>query len=658
MTTTSPTNTMTAPPGALWRTLAYDLRPAKLPRGLDAVWAGVEGAARRLSRRRARWLRRAERIIEIQKTYTQQSDTELRASAESLRAVFRLNRDAADDLDHAFALVSEVAHRQLGLKPYREQIAGALALYHGSVAEMATGEGKTLTATLPATVFAWRGRGCHVITVNDYLAKRDAQTMQPIYACCGLNVGAIQETDTPEQRRVAYHADVTYCTNKQVTADFLRDRLLLGRSRSLTNVLLDKLSGEPTRRVDRLVMRGLEYAIVDEADSVLIDEAVTPLIISGEGPNAESTAAYQQAAKLVRQFEFEQHYRIDHRYREVHLTEAGRRLLDELREPLGGVWTGRRRSEELVNQALVARELYTPGKQYIVRDGKVVIVDEFTGRLMPDRTWRAGLHQAVEAKEQLEVQPLKATLARISFQNFFRLYRTLSGMTGTAAEARRELWQIYRLPVVRIPTHRRCIRKVLRDRVYPTAERRWAAVVDEVRRVHQTGRPVLIGTRSVQASEHLSELLTAVELDHRVLNAVHHEQEAEIIAEAGGRGRITLATNMAGRGTDIELGDGVAELGGLHVIATERHESGRVDRQLFGRAARQGDPGSAIAMISHEDELLQRHEAKWLPPIGPAAQQFARAQRRAERIAYRNRRNVLRTDDWLSEHLAFAAPEG
>ncbi|QNN24368.1 hypothetical protein HED60_19520 [Planctomycetales bacterium ZRK34] len=647
-----------APPSALWRTMAQDMQPPKLPKGLDAAWLRFEGTVRRLARRQSRYLRRAERIICLQHTFTQQSDDQLAESAHRLRDTFRLSRDTTEELDKAFALVGEVAYRQLGLRPYREQIAGALALHDGCVAEMATGEGKTLTASLPTTIAGWRGRGCHVITVNDYLARRDAETMTPIYQFCGLRVAAIQQDSEPAERREAYAADITYCTNKEVTADFLRDRLALGRSRTLTSMLLNELTFGSCAGAHQLVMRGLEYAIVDEADSVLIDEAVTPLIISGEAPNAESTEAYQQAAQLVDRFEFERHYRVDHRFHEVRLTESGRKLLDDLRANRRGLWAGRRRSEELIVQALVARELYQPGKQYVVREGKVVIVDEFTGRLMPDRTWRAGLHQAIEAKEQLEIQPLKQTLARVSFQNFFRLYRRLGGMSGTAIEARSELWQIYRLPVVRIPTHRPCRLEIARDQIHHKAADRWTAVVDEIRRIHATGRPVLIGTRSVEASEQLSEQLTIVGIDHQVLNAVYHETEAQIIAQAGQAGRVTVATNMAGRGTDIKLGQGVAELGGLHVIATERHETGRVDRQLFGRAARQGDPGTAVAIISLEDELIRRHAPRWLKRFGRSSRFFTRTQRRAEAAAYRNRRAVLRTDDWLTEHLAFAAPEG
>jgi preprotein translocase subunit SecA len=422
--------------------------------------------------------------------------------------------------------------------------------------------------------------------------------------------------------------------------------------------------------MERLVQRGLHSAIVDEADSVLIDEAVTPLIISGEAPNPEQVEAFRQASALAGELEEGRHYRVNHRYREVDLTPAGKERLAELSHVLGGLWTGKRRREELVVQALTAREHYLLDKQYVVDKEKVVIVDEFTGRLMPDRTWRDGLHQAVEAKELLNVNPPKDTYARISFQRFFRLYRKLAGMTGTAAEARREFWQIYRLPVVVLPTNRPCVRRVLPDRVFATDSVKWEAVVEEIRRLHTADRPVLVGTRSVRASEHLAGLLAAEGLEHQVLNAVRHAEEAQIVARAGQAGGITVATNMAGRGTDIKLGSDVAERGGLHVLATERHEAGRIDRQLFGRSARQGDPGSAQAFVSLDDELPRRYTPHLRSAVAArygstgrevasrwAARLFDVAQRRAERLALRQRKAVLGTDQWLDEYLGFAGKE-
>ena len=643
----------------------------ELPKGLDAAANRVAGWAGRLAWRCGRFLGEAKRVLALEPHFAEMADSTLREAAGMFRERFRLGRQTDDDLHRAFALVREVAFRQIGEKPFLVQVAAALALHAGSVAEMATGEGKTLAATMPATLAGWTGRGCHVITVNDYLARRDAEWMSQIYRFCGLTAAWIEQDMSPPDRRAAYRADITYCTNKEVTADFLRDRLALGRTQSLPVALLAKIADGAGAGTDRLIQRGLHYAIIDEADSILIDEAVTPLIISGEAPNAEQVEAFRQAAQLAGELELKTDFRPNARHREVNLTAVGKRRLAQLAEPLGGIWHGARRREELVVQALTARQFYLRDKQYVIDDGKVVIVDEFTGRLMPDREWRDGLHQAVEAREGLEVNPPKDTYARVSFQRFFRMYRKLSGMTGTAAEARAEFWQIYRLPVVVIPTNRPCIRKLPLDRVFATEAAKWRAIVAEIIRIHQTGRPVLVGTRSVRASEHLSRLLTEADLEHQVLNAVRHKEEAQIVAAAGGRGEITVATNMAGRGTDIKLGRGVADLGGLHVIATDRHEAGRIDRQLFGRAARQGDPGSAQAIVSLEDELVRRHGPHASAALrrrhgqtdheisSPLTRRlFDATQNRAERQALAQRKAVLRTDDWLDEHLGFAGREG
>ncbi len=653
-----------------WRMLSARLPAKQLPSGLDSAWDAAGGYARRLFVRPGKFLARAKKVLALRKRFEDLSDARLREEATEFRSRFRRGRETPSDVEASYALVREVAWRQMGERPFLVQVAGALAMDHGCIAEMATGEGKTLTATMPATIAGWRGRGCHVITVNDYLAKRDAEWMGKVYHFCGLRSAYIGQEMDPSARRDAYQADVTYCTNKEVTADYLRDRLSLGRLRSLPEALLEKIVDGAGRGTDRLVQRGLNCAIVDEADSVLIDEAVTPLIISGEAPNPEQVRSFAQAAELAGRLTENTHFRANHRYREIDLTDAGKRRIAELAETLGGVWSAPRRREELIVQALTARWFYLREKQYVIQDGKVVIVDEFTGRLMPDREWRDGLHQAVEAKEGLEVNPPKDTCARISFQRFFRAYRKLAGMTGTANEARREFWQIYHLPVVVIPTNRPCARDKGRDRVFASAEAKFLAVVDETRRLHEQGRAVLIGTRSVRASEKLSSLLSDERLEHQVLNAVRHAEEARIVAEAGQPGKITVATNMAGRGTNIRLGRGVAEVGGLCVIATERHEAGRIDRQLFGRCARQGQPGRALAMVSLEDELLQRHA----PHVSAALRRrfgnsdrevsspltrriFNLAQRRAERLALRQRKSVLRSDDWLDEYLGFAGSE-
>ena len=642
----------------------------ELPRGLDAAWDAATGIAALAVPRRSRAIGRSEKVVAMEREFADLSESKLREEAVELRRLFRLGRETPERLDRAFAAVREVASRQLGMRPFPVQVAGALALEAGTVVEMATGEGKTLTATMPATIAGWRGRGCHIITVNDYLAARDAEWMGAVYRFCGLSVAAVEQGMNPADRRAAYQADITYCTNKEVTADFLRDRLALGRLQGLPSALMAKIAEGAGSGTDRLVQRGLAYAIVDEADSVLIDEAVTPLIISGEAPNPEQVQAFRDSVALSMQLVAPRDYKVNERYREVDLTDAGKERLEELAKDLGGVWAGARRREELVVQALTARQFYVRDKQYIVDGEKVVIVDEFTGRLMPDREWREGLHQAIEAKELLEVNPPKDTYARLSFQRFFRLYRKLSGMTGTAAEGWREFWQIYHLPVVTLPTNRPCIRRRLTDRVFATEEAKWKAIVDDIRRVNQTGRPVLVGTRSVGASERLSRMLTEVGLENQVLNAVRHKEEAQVIAAAGQPGKITVATNMAGRGTDIKLGAGVAESGGLHVLATERHEAGRIDRQLFGRCARQGDPGTCQAIVSLEDELVRRHAPHIASSLrrryggreGEVRSRIARiafniAQRRAERMALSQRKGVLQSDNWLDQYLGFAGSE-
>jgi preprotein translocase subunit SecA len=654
-------------PSTTWRMLSHPSTDAALPRGLDALWDRAVGMAGRLIPNQGRLLRQAEWIIGLEKRYLHLPDRKLQAIISRTHDRFRLGRDTDKDRDIAFALVREAASRQLGMRPYPVQVAGALAIDAGSIAEMATGEGKTLVATMPAILAGWRGRGCHVLTANDYLASRDAELMTPVYNFCGLDVKSIQPDMDPAARRLAYGAHITYCTSKEVAADFLRDQLVMGPLHGLPSAILEKIVGGTARQTERLVQRGLACAVIDEADSVLIDEAVTPLIISGQGPNPEYIDAYAQASHLAGKLTPLNDYRIDSRYREINLTADGKQRLADLAAPLKGPWSGDRRREELVTQALVAREFFIRDRQYVIDEEKVVIVDESTGRLMPDRTWREGLHQSIEAKEGLDITLPKATFARVSFQRFFRLYQKLSGMTGTGAEAQAEFWQIYHLPMVVIPTNRPNMRKVMPDRMYANWDAKWTGVVDEVRRVSKTGRPILVGTRSVRASEHLSGLLAAKGLKHQVLNATRHSEEARIIAAAGKQGCITVATNMAGRGTDIRLGKGVAELGGLHVIATERHESGRVDRQLFGRCSRQGDPGSAQAFVSLEDELLQQHaplrtkilvhrhgQSRKEMSSKSARRLIPAAQGRAAKEARRLRKTVLHTDNWLDEHLGFA----
>ncbi len=644
-----------AAPSAFWRTLSKPPLRTRLPEGLDVLW---DAAAARLVTtlpRGRRYMRRALAVLALDPEMGAMTQPELDEEIDVVRSVFRRGRETSADVIRGFALVREAAHRSTGMKAYHTQVAAALAMHDGCIAEVATGEGKTLIATLPATVLGWSGRGCHVITVNDYLAERDADIMRPVYTACGLSVAHVNGDMKPPERKAGYAADVTYTTNKEAAADYLRDRLALGRVTGLTSMMLDRLEsgrGLAGGGAAGLVMRGLENVVIDEADSVLIDEAVTPLIISGISPNAQQVEAFVEAAALAKQLTLRTHYTVDRQHRDLRLTSAGEQRIEALTDAMGGVWAGLRRAEELVVQALTAKELYVQGVQYVIQEDKVVIVDEATGRLMPDREWRDGLHQAVSAKEGLAVEPPKDTLARVSFQRFFRMYRRLSGMTGTAWEERRELWQTYGTPTAPIPTHRPIQRTLAPDRELPSEQAKWEAVADAVEAGHATGRPVLVGTRTVGASETLSALLTERNVPHAVLNAVRHKEEAQVVAEAGMVGRVTIATNMAGRGTDIKLGPRVKELGGLMVIATERNETRRVDRQLFGRAGRQGDPGSAETYVSPEDELIRQHSRlAWLP------KRFWRAQQRAQGRARSQRRGVLKQDEQTADSLGFTGVE-
>ena len=599
------------------------------------------------------------------------SDSKLREQLGHYQSLFRRKKPGYEACLHeALAALREAAKRRTGLRPFVVQLAGVLALHRGYLAEMATGEGKTLTASLAGVLAGWTGRPCHIITVNDYLARRDAEWFKYLYQFCGLSVGHVSSRMEPIQRFHAYNQDITYTTCKEIVADFLRDRLRIGTLTNSSRRQIRYLLRPPVKTFDGIVMRGLHTAIVDEADSVLIDEAVTPVLISQPHDNPMLIQACKQAKELAQQLRHEEDYRINERYREIELTKSSYSKIDALSQGLTGLWRSRDRRQELIQQALCARELFIHGKQYVIQDGKVVIVDESTGRMMPQRTWREGLHQAIEAKEDLPLSKPGETLTRLSFQRFFRFYHALSGMTGTAQEAAKELWHIYHLPVLSIPTHKPCIRRESPDKVFVDQDQKWKAVVKEIIKKHISGRPILVGTRSVSESERLSELLSKTGLPFRVLNATRHQEEAQIVAEAGQSGRITVATNMAGRGTDIKLGRGVADLGGLHVLATNRYESHRIDRQLFGRSARQGDPGSAQAYVSLDDELLkryvppvtQRQVAKSMQRQTPTAEHqaialFDSAQRSAQHQAYKQRLAVLKMDTWMEDALSFTGAD-
>jgi len=621
-------------------------------------------ALARLPLTRVRLARRAQRIIAQGAALAHLDDATLRSRALALRARLLARPSDTATLDLAFAMVREASGRCLGKLHYKVQIMGALALYEGRMVEMATGEGKTLTAAPAAVVAALSGLPVHVVTVNDYLAARDAEELRPVFDFFGLSVGVIDSDMEPGARAVAYRCDITYVSNKNLTFDYLRDRIGLRQARGQGRRQVRALLAGDTAPGAGLMLRGLAFAIVDEADSVFVDEARTPLILSATSDDAEAAALYATALRLARGLVARRDFTIDTMMRAVTLTDAGKAGLARVAqaEHLPGLWRIRRAREELARQALSALTLFEAGRDYVVQEGKVQIVDEFTGRIMADRSWQGGLHQMIEAKEGLPVTGRKETLARITYQRFFRRYARLSGMTGTGMELAGEFREIFGLTTLRIPTHRRRQRRHLGTRFLRDEAAKWAAVAARVAAIHATGQPVLIGTRSVEASERAAAALVERGLPVVVLNATQDAEEAAIIARAGARGAITVATNIAGRGTDIKLGEGAAALGGLHVILTEFHESARIDRQLYGRAGRQGDPGSTEAIVSLEDELFARF-APWLlalarrVPLSPLCGLMRRrAQDRAEAEHATTRAEQTKADRDAERALAFTGP--
>ena len=621
------------------------------------------------------------RINELEAEFTRLSDQELKNKTGEFKSRVQKGESLDDLLPEAFATVREAAKRTLGQRHYDVQLIGGIVLHEGKIAEMKTGEGKTLAATLPAYLNALTGRGVHIVTVNDYLAKRDSKWMGQIYRFLGLSVGVILHGLTPEERRAAYNADITYGTNNEFGFDYLRDNMAISEK--------------------ELVQRELNFAIVDEVDSILIDEARTPLIISGQAE--ESTRHYSDFTRIANQLKRDVDYTVDEKARSVAVTEEGVAKVEK-RLGIENLYAPERTTlvHHLI-QALKAKELMKRDRDYVVKDGQVIIVDEFTGRLMFGRRYSEGLHQAIEAKENVKIERESQTLATITFQNYFRMYEKLAGMTGTAETEEIEFRKIYGLDVVVIPTNLPMIRIDHPDVVYKTAEAKFKAVLEEIETVHKTGRPVLVGTISIESSEALSRALKKKGINHQVLNAKYHEQEAEIVAQAGRLGMVTIATNMAGRGTDIILGgnaevlarellkkkgnpeaatpeeveaalleakaiterehEQVVSLGGLHIIGTERHESRRIDNQLRGRAGRQGDPGSSRFFVAMDDDLMRLFGGEtivqWMERLGweeempiehpRIAKAIENAQRRVEARNFEIRRQVLEYDDVLNK---------
>ena len=522
-------------------------------------------------------------ISALEPAMTALSDEELKGKTPYFRDKLEKGAELDDILVEAFAVAREAARRTVQMRPFDVQVIGGLVLHEGKIAEMKTGEGKTLAATMPLYLNALAGKGVHLVTVNDYLASRDAAWMGPIYQFLGMSVGVIVHGMDDDERRNAYHADITYGTNNEFGFDYLRDNM--------------KFS------LDDYVQRDFFYAIVDEVDSILIDEARTPLIISGASD--ESTDKYARVNQVIPNLKKDRDYKVDEKSRTSVLTEEGVATVEGLLKVQNLYEPRNMEILHHVNQALRAHTLFKRDVDYLVKEGKVIIVDEFTGRVMPGRRYSDGLHQALEAKEHVKIEQENQTMASITFQNYFRMYGKLAGMTGTADTEAEEFGKIYKLEVLVVPTNMPMIRVDYPDMIYKTEKEKFTAVIEEIKELHTAKRPVLVGTISIEKSELLSKYLTRAGIKHHVLNAKNHEREAEIVAQAGQAGQVTISTNMAGRGTDIKLGDGVAELGGLHILGTERHESRRIDNQLRGRSGRQGDMGSSRFYLSLEDDLLR-----------------------------------------------------
>ena len=593
-----------------------------------------------------RELRRINKIANKVESYAKQmselTDEQLQAKTDEFRERYKKGESLDHMLPEAFAVSREGAKRVLGLYPFHVQIMGGIVLHEGNIAEMRTGEGKTLTATMPVYLNAISGKGVHVITVNEYLSKRDATEMGQLYNWLGCSVGINNSEMSPDQKREAYKADIMYSTNSEIGFDYLRDNMAVYK--------------------EDQVQRGLNYALVDEVDSILIDEARTPLIISG--PGTGTSKLYKQTDRFVKQLKKDVDYKIDLESKTVSLTDEGIKKaekyfnLKNLYDPENTALTHH------LDQALRANYIMLLDKDYVVQDGEVLIVDSFTGRVMEGRRFSDGLHQAIEAKEGVEIQEENKTMANITYQNLFRMYNKLAGMTGTAKTEEEEFREIYNMETITIPTNRPVQRKDEPDLLYPTLQSKFAAVVDRIKKLHAKGQPILVGTVAVETSEYLSQLLDKENIPHVVLNAKNHAKEAEIVKNAGQKGAVTIATNMAGRGTDIKLGPGVREIGGLAVIGTERHESRRIDNQLRGRSGRQGDPGLSQFYLSLEDDLMKRFGGDRIKAFLERMKvndedaviksrflthQVESAQKRVEGNNYDSRKNVLQYDDVMRE---------
>ncbi|MFT5301005.1 MAG: preprotein translocase subunit SecA [Mariniblastus sp.] len=603
-----------------------------------------------------RWRGVVSRIEGRAATLEKLDSSELRKRSLALKYDALAGKPLDDLIVPAFALVREAGRRTIGLRHYPVQLLGGVSMHYGSIAVMQTGEGKTLAATLPMYLAALTGKGAHLATANDYLACRDAELMQPVYESLGLSVGVVQSDTSRADRQKSYACDVTYSTAKEIGFDFLRDRLFRRRMELGHAGFVASMVGQPgNSESSHAVQRDLNYMLVDEADSILIDEARTPLIVSSMPDEVAQAkvALYQWSFGVNEQFQTESHYTVDPKSRKVSLNADGRRLARKLPQPELLLETPLMDIYEQLEQAIFVEQNYVRDRQYVIRDGEIVIVDEFTGRLAEGRKWRAGLHQAIEAREGLEVSVETGEAARITIQDLFLRYDRLSGMTGTAANSASELRKIYSVRVVDVPTNKPPKRIQWPDLVFGSESQKWNAIADEIESIYRTGRPVLVGTRSIDKSEMLAQILAKRNVPHDVLNARNLAREAQIVAGAGQVSRVTVATNMAGRGTDIKVSGPSLDLGGLHVICTEVHESARIDRQLIGRCGRQGDPGTFRQFMSLEDEILKLglgpekaerllgHQAQPAKLLARFANLFRTAQSNIEQRHFKGRKMLL-----------------
>ncbi|MAC85044.1 MAG: prepilin peptidase [Arcobacter sp.] len=582
----------------------------KLYSGIDSLSNYFIGKIKNLQVNHKSLKKEAEKIYKLSIDYSSISDEELDEKVRFYHSKFKINKVNDNEFINALGIVVELAYRQLGKRAYVVQIMGTISLIRGFAIEMSTGEGKTITASIAAVILAWRGKPVHILTSNDYLASRDAEILKDLYNKANLSVGSIIGSSEKEYRKETYKKDIVYTTGKEVLADFLKDRMLEEENFCVNSFLIDKISNKNIS--NDYLLRGLDVVIVDEADSVLADDAVTPLIISAKAENKVLQESVVVAYNIAKKLKKDVHYKIYEKFHDIVLLKEAIKEIESNSDALINIWRLKERREFLIKQALIARELYHNNKDYIIKDGKVVIIDEKTGRVMSERSWSNGLHQAIEVKEGLEVTEPTITYAKMSFQRFFRLYKHLCGMSGTIQNLKDEFWQIYSLKTIKIPTRVPSKMNILSDRLHLNKVERDVNLVEYIKDLNKKNIPVLVGVTTIKDSEFLALKLKEFNIECTLLNALHDEQEAEIISKAGRLKNVTIATNMAGRGTDIHIEDKVNGLGGLHVITLQRDVSRRIDLQFFGRCARQGQNGTAMSFLSLDDKIVQQYLPKWL----------------------------------------------